>query len=79
MVFCFKKCHDILWEIAVHRPRIWIFFDIIYSNCGRSEQFLQQGFQVLIIVIIKRPIGTNNWDVETQKNNLENIFFYQFI
>ena len=45
-----------------------------------SKQFLKQNFslwevsQIFYIGTTKMPIGTNNWDVKTYSNKLENIF-----
>ena len=49
------------------------------SNSEKSAQFLKQNTflacysQNKYIGTIKMQIGTNNWDVETYRNKLENI------
>ena len=62
MVFCFKNSSD---------------YSKGQNHCLKQKYFLTFSWRFLqleYIGTIKVPIGTNHWDVETNRNKLENIF-----
>ena len=79
MVFCYQNWSDPLWEkivLVIEKKKLKFEaegreFENILSDWESSGQFFKQN-TFFNFLTVKIPIGTNNWDVETYRNTLEN-------